>query len=90
MLKEFIVQNYLIVQNNVVTNIVLWDGDTSKWTPPQGSIALIQTTTTASVWRINEAQTDFELVDVLGAGDIGFTWDGTILTTNQPKPAIPA
>jgi hypothetical protein len=25
----------------------------------------------------------------MGQGQIGFTWDGTILTTNEPKPPIP-
>lgn len=89
MLQEFIEQNYLIIEQNVVSNIVIWNGDTSQWTPPQGSIALVQADIFAMVWRINAEQTDFELVNVLGAGDIGFTWDGTVLATNEPKPVVP-
>ena len=53
MLQEFIVQNYLIIENNVVDNIVIWNGDTTQWTPPQGSIVLIQATTPAMVWALN-------------------------------------
>jgi len=89
MVQEFITQNYLIVENNVVVNAVVWNGDTSQWTPPLGSIALIQATTPALIWKLNAEQTDTELVEMLGAGDIGFTWDGSVLTTNQPKPETP-
>ena len=92
MLETFVNQNYLIIENNVVTNVVWWDGDTSIWTPPAGSIALIQATTPAMVWQaviVDKVVTDFVLVEQLGAGSIGFTWDGTVLTTNEPKPAIP-
>ena len=92
MLQEFITQNYLIIESNVVTNIVLWDGDTSQWTPPQGSIALVQATTPAMIWQpviVDNKITDWVLGEQVGAGDIGFTWDGTNCTTNQPKPTIP-
>ena len=88
MLQEFIVQNYLIIEQNIVTNVVIWNGDTTQWAPPQGSIALIQATTPAMVWGINSDNTDYVLQEVIGAGDIGFTWDGSVLTTNQPKPEI--
>jgi hypothetical protein len=80
------VQNYLIIEFNVVTNICLWDGDTTKWTPPKGSIALIQANTIAMVWQLNSDKTDWILVEQLGQGQIGFTWNGTVLTTDQPKP----
>ena len=90
-------QNYLIVENNVVSNIVLWDGDVTTWTPPQGSIQLIQATTPAMVWigtRVENLPatipptytTTYNLEEVTGTGDIGFTWNGTVLTTNQPQP----
>jgi hypothetical protein len=82
-------QNYLIIESNVVTNVVVWNGDTTQWTPPQGSIALIQATTPAMVWTAvitGDKITDWSLTQVIGAGDIGFTWDGTVLTTNQIKP----
>lgn len=88
MLQEFITQNYLIVEQNIVTNVVVWNGDTTQWTPPQGSIALVQATTLAKVWKLDTSTTPatWKLVEVMGAGDIGFTWDGTVLTTNQPQP----
>jgi hypothetical protein len=87
-MQAFIDQNYLIIENNVVTNIVVWNGDTSQWTPPTGSIALVQATTPAMVWVFDYATTPYTstLEEVVGAGLIGFTWDGTILTTNQSKP----
>lgn len=30
---------YAIVENGVVTNVILWDGDSSIWQPPAGAIA---------------------------------------------------
>ena len=92
MLQEFITQNYLIIESNVVTNVVVWNGDTTQWTPPQGSIALIQATTSALVWEaviVDGKTIDYVLTEQLGAGSIEFTWDGTVLTTNEPKPETP-
>lgn len=89
MLQEFITQNYLIIEQNVVTNNVVWDGDTTKWSPPQGSIALVQATTPAMVWFWDANIKDYVLQEEIGQGDIGFTWDGTVLTTNEPKPEPP-
>lgn len=31
------VSRYAIIQNGVCTNVVRWDGDTTKWTPPAGA-----------------------------------------------------
>ena len=81
-------QNYLIVENNVVTNCVVWDGG-SDWTPPEGSIPLVQETTPAMIWVPNADKTTWVLTEVMGAGQIGFTWNGTVLTTNEPEPTIP-
>lgn len=84
-------QNYLIVENNVVTNDVVWDGNTETWTPPTDSIQLIQTTTPAMIWEaviVDGKITDYVLVEQIGQGQIGFTWDGTVCTTNQPKPQV--
>lgn len=92
MSQEFVSQNYLIMQSNVVTNVVMWDGDTSKWTPPEGSIALVQATTPAMVWEeviVDGKVVDFVLAEQVGAGTIGFTWNGTNCITNEPKPEIP-
>lgn len=83
-------QNYLIVESNVVTNIVVWDGGTD-WTPPQGSIQLVQATTPAMIWEFDSTAKTWGLVSVVGAGNIGFTWDGTTLKTGQAQPtATPA
>lgn len=94
MIQEFVTQNYLIVEQNIVTNCVLWNGDTTQWTPPVGSIALIQATTSAMVWQLDTALTppSYVLIAKIGQGEIGYTWDGSVLTTNQlqPQPPIPA
>jgi hypothetical protein len=85
-------QNYLMVQNSVVSNIVFWDGNTDTWQPPKNAIMLVQDTTPAMVWEdvaVDEKVVDYILVEKIGAGAIGFTWNGTIATTNQPKPSIP-
>ena len=83
-------QNYLIVEANIVTNNVVWDGDVNTWTPPQGSIALVQATIPAMVWELNADKTDYVLTEQVGVGDIGFTWDGSACVTNEPKPTISA
>jgi hypothetical protein len=85
-------QNYFVVENNVVTNNVIWDGDINTWQPPENATMLVQSTTPAMVWKQNvDIQPPiWVLTEVLGAGDIGFTWDGAVLTTNESKPVIPA
>jgi len=84
------VQNYLMVNKstNVVENICVWDGDTNKWQPPANTIMLIQSQIPAMLWEINTDKTDYVLVEQMGVGAIGFTWDGAIVTTNKPKPII--
>ena len=85
-------QNYLIIESNTVTNVVLWDGNTETWTPPANSIQLINATTLTKVWEavvVDKKIVDFELVERLGRGSIGFTWNGQVLTTNEEKPSIP-
>ena len=81
-------QNYLIIEDDVVTNVVVWDGG-SDWTPPVNSIQLVHADTTSKIWVLNADKTDYELVEQQGRGDIGHTWDGSVLTTNSTKPAIP-
>jgi len=82
-------QNYLIIESNVVTNVVMWVGNTETWTPPADSIQLIQATTPAMVWELNSEKTDFVLTEKIGLGSIDFTWNGQTLTTNQEKPPTP-
>jgi len=83
-------QNYFVVENNAVTNLVVWDGNTQDWQPPTDATMLVQSTTPAMVWELNNLlPPTYELTEVIGAGGIGFTWNGTVLTTNEPKPANP-
>lgn len=83
-------QNYLVVENNVVTNIVVWDGNTQEWQPPADATMLVQATTPAMVWEYDATTKTYVLTEVIGAGAIGFTWNGSVLTTNQPQPIVPA
>lgn len=87
-------QNYLIIESNIVTNVCVWDGDVSTWTPPADSIQLVQATTPALVWSLDTttSPSSWKLVEQIGIADIGFIWDGTVCTTNVPKPepATPA
>jgi hypothetical protein len=82
-------QNYLVIQENVVTNIVLWDGNMQTWQPPQNATMLVQATTPTKTWVLNTEKTDYVLTNSIGDVDIGFTWDGTVATTNQPKFTAP-
>ena len=82
-------QNYLVIENDVVINLVIWDGNTDAWTPPQGSTMLVQATTPALVWVLNSTKDTYELKESMGVGGIGFTWNGVILTTNQEAPPLP-
>lgn len=82
-------QNYLLIEQNIVTNNIVWNGETTQWEPPQGSIVLVQATAPAMVWVLDTEIKDYVLQEVIGAGDIGFTWNGSVLTTNQPKPEPP-
>jgi len=86
------VQGYLIVQNNVVTNTILWDGNTETWTPPVDATMLVQADTPAIVWGSDNLDPpNWILIEEMGVGGIGFTWDATtqVLTTNEPKPETP-
>ena len=84
-------QNYLIVEANIATNNVVWDGDVNTWMPPVDSIQLVQSTTPAMVWQpviVDGKITDYVLTEQIGAGSIGFTWDGTNYITNESKPSM--
>lgn len=89
-------QSYLLINEttNIVENVLIWNGDTQIWSPPQGYIALPLATTPALIWipvidLTTKKTTDWELQENIGCGGVGFTWDGTNAITNQPKPAIP-
>jgi hypothetical protein len=84
-------QDYLMINDstNTVENVVTWDGNPDTWQPPQGYTMLVQATTPAMVWGLNQDATDWILVEQIGVATIGFTWDGTACITYQPKPPKP-
>ena len=83
-------QNYCIVDQgtNICTNVCLWDGNVQTWTPPANSLMLVQATTPSRIWVWDESIGDCVLQETTGSGCVNFTWDGTYLVTNQPKPSI--
>jgi hypothetical protein len=81
-------QNYLVIQNGIVTNTCVWDGNTETWVPPSNSLLLVQATTPSKVWAWAESKNDFELSERLGGGAPGFIWDGTFCVTPHPKPTL--
>jgi len=87
----FMNQNYCIVNQatNICENIVLWDGNPDTWTPPPDYLMLVQATTSVMNWEWDEQISDYVMVEQMGQGQIGFTWDGSVLTTNEPKPEGP-
>ena len=78
-----------MIQENIVTNLCVWDGNVNSWTPPQDATMLIYETTPTKIWGWDFELKDYVLVDSMGDASIGFTWDGTVCTTNQPKPELP-
>ena len=81
-----IIQNYILIEDNEVTNIVVWDGDASNWQPALNSLLMPQSTTPAMLWVLNPSTGIYELVRNIGGADIGFTWNGEVATTNEPQP----
>jgi len=83
------IQTYLMLNQstNIVDNICVWDGNTNTWTTPANTLMLVQETTPAMVWRLDTDKINYVLTKVNGVGQIGFTWDGSVLTTNEPQPA---
>ena len=72
---------------NIVDNAIEWDGNTNTWQPPLGYLMFVKATTPAMVWQLDTDKTNYVLTEVVGAGWINFTWNGSVLTTNDPQPA---
>lgn len=85
------IENYLIIENNVVTNIVLWDGNEQTWLPPANSIVLCQATTPTKDWKLDSSfnPPDYVLTEYNGGSQLDYLWDGTKCVTNLPKPPTP-
>lgn len=81
-------QNYCMVntETNICENVCLWDGNIETWTPPAGYLMLVQDTTQAKNWVLTN---NVWSIEISGVGSIGYTWDGTYLTTNQLQPTAP-
>lgn len=82
-------KNYLLIENGIAINVVIWNGDVNIWAPPSGTTALLQEITPAMVWVADETLKDYVLQEQIGAGAIGFTWNGSVLTTSEAKPEWP-
>ena len=81
-------QQYLMIPTatSVVENVCVWNGDLNTWQLPTDALMLVQADTPAMVWQLNVDKTDYVLVEQIGLATIGFTWDGTVCTTNEAKP----
>jgi len=85
------IQNYCMVneQTSICENIILWDGNSDNWQPPEGYLLLLQSATPAKNW-VRDATGNQWVLSVSGEGQVGFLWDGTYLTTNETQPNFPA
>jgi len=83
-------ENYCMVDkdSNICENICVWDGNPDTWTPPSNYLMLAKATTLTKTWVLNADSTEYILVNSIGDGDTGWTWDGTYLTTNLPQPTV--
>ncbi len=84
-------KNYCIVNTETspqyCENVVIWNGDTNIWNPPEGSIALVQDETPSLDWVFDATANSYVLFLSVGEGSVGWTWDGSALTTNELKPS---
>lgn len=84
------IQNYCVINQqqipNVCENIVLWDGDTSKWNPGEHCIVVPKNSTPTMEWEYVESSNTFVMSEHVGTAGVGYTWDGTHLITNAPQP----
>lgn len=80
---------YLLInkQTKIAENTVEWDGDISKWSPPDTHIALPSESTPCIDWRWDESASEWIEAPGVGSGGIGDTWDGEKLI--EPKPSEP-
>lgn len=82
---------YCIVDlsTNVCINTVMWNGETTNWTPPDNCLMLVCATTPAKNWKWNTSSSQWELEIKEGTGSIGYLWDGTYLITYDTMPTEP-
>jgi hypothetical protein len=84
------IQSYLVINTSlspaVCENICVWDGNTETWNPGENYTAMPLESTTALVWEYEKSSKSFVLVERIGGGRVGYTWDGTKLITNATMP----
>ena len=82
------IQNYCMINEvtNTCDNVILWDGNPETWTAPENYLVLAQDTAPTKNWEWDSANQVWIISIQEGQGQIGFTWDGTYLVTNQPQP----
>lgn len=69
-----------------VENIIIWDG-VSEWTPPDDHHVVAAISTPVKNWVFDSQSKDYTLQE-FGQANIGFTWDGTYIISNLPKPVM--
>ena len=85
-------QEYLMINKStsIVDNICVWNGDVDSWQPSSDILMLEKSITPAMIWQLDNTLSTpaFVLKQEIGDGNIGFVWNGTVLTTNQPQPSV--
>lgn len=81
-------KNYCLIdkQTNVCENVVIWDGDTSKWAPADNYLCIPQNEIPTKTWKYDGTVKDFvEIIIENDVGAPGYTWDGTYLIQQKPE-----
>lgn len=81
-------KDYLMINKstNTVDNIFVWDGNKETWNVPDEYNVFLKEEVKAKIWSYNDNIKDYEIVIKLGAGEIGYLFDGEFVKTNQEKP----
>ena len=73
-------------ETNIVENSSIDDRPFSEITLPNEYLALDRDTTSSVLYLKNKETGEIDVIELIGQGGIGFTWDGTKLLGPQPKP----
>lgn len=83
--------DYLIIENNIVTNVILWDGNTNTWTPPENSIYLLRSSTPEKTrgnvhYDVNPVLPDGSIVVRPNYANLGHIYDSENDVFYAPSP----